>query len=45
MYEEGNPVGVKQLMADMGLCSNHVRLPLVPASENLKKKIKEAAKL
>lgn len=44
MYEEGNPVGVKQLMADMGLCSNHVRLPLVSASENLKKKIKEAAK-
>lgn len=42
MYEEGNPVGVKQLMADMGLCSNHVRLPLVPASEGLKKKIKAA---
>lgn len=44
MYEEGNPVGVKQLMADMGLCSNHVRLPLVPASEVLKNKIKEAAR-
>lgn len=44
MYEEGNPVGVKQLMADMGICSNHVRLPLVPASEGLKKKIASAAK-
>ena len=40
MYEEGNPVGVKQVMADMGLCSNNVRLPLVPASEGLKKKIR-----
>lgn len=44
MYEEGNPVGVKQLMADMGLCSNHVRLPLVPASEGLKEKIRIASK-
>lgn len=42
MYEEGNPVGVKQVMADMGICSNHVRLPLVSASEGLKKKIKES---
>lgn len=42
MYEEGNPVGVKQLMANMGLCTNNVRLPLVPASDALKKKIKEA---
>jgi 4-hydroxy-tetrahydrodipicolinate synthase len=44
MYEEGNPVGVKQVMADMGICSNNVRLPLVPASEALKKRI-SAAKL
>lgn len=42
MYEEGNPVGVKQLMTDMNLCTNHVRLPLVPASEQLRKKIIEA---
>lgn len=44
MYDEGNPVGVKQLMADMGICSNHVRLPLMPASEGLKKKISTAMK-
>lgn len=43
MYEEGNPVGVKQLMSDMGLCGNHVRLPLIEASEGLKKKIRLAA--
>jgi 4-hydroxy-tetrahydrodipicolinate synthase len=44
MYEEGNPVGVKQVMADMGICSNNVRLPLIQASDILKKKI-SAAKL
>ncbi len=43
MYEEGNPVGVKQVMADLGICSNNVRLPLVPASEALRKKIKKAS--
>jgi 4-hydroxy-tetrahydrodipicolinate synthase len=40
MYEESNPVGVKQLLLEIGVCSNHVRLPLVPASEGLQKKIK-----
>lgn len=40
MYEEGNPVGVKQVLQEMGICSNMVRLPLVPASEGLQKKIK-----
>ena len=40
MYEEGNPVGVKEAMAQMGICSNVVRLPLFPASTALKTKIK-----
>ncbi len=40
MYEEGNPVGVKEAMAQMGVCSNVVRLPLVAASTTLKAKIK-----
>ena len=40
MYEEGNPVGVKEVMAQMGICTNAVRLPLVPASTALKAKIK-----
>jgi 4-hydroxy-tetrahydrodipicolinate synthase len=40
MYEEGNPVGVKQVLQEMGVCSNMVRLPNVPASEGLQKKIK-----
>ncbi len=40
MYEEGNPVGVKQVLQEMGICSNMVRLPNVPASDGLQKKIK-----
>src|SRR5258706_8317335 len=40
MYEEGNPVGVKEGMAQMGICTNVVRLPMVPASTALKTKIK-----
>lgn len=40
MYEEGNPVGVKFVLQEMGICSNAVRLPLVPASEALQKKVK-----
>ena len=39
MYIEGNPVGVKQALALMGVCSEEVRLPLLKASEELKKKI------
>jgi len=40
MFEEGNPVGVKEVMAQMGICTNAVRLPMVPASPALKTKIK-----
>lgn len=39
MYEEGNPVGVKYLLSLMNVCGNSVRLPLVPASTTLRKKI------
>jgi 4-hydroxy-tetrahydrodipicolinate synthase len=39
MYEEGNPVGLKTLLAEMGMCQKSVRLPLVPASAALQKKI------
>ena len=42
MYKEGNPVGVKQLMAHLGLCEAYVRLPLVKASNKLAEEIKEA---
>ncbi len=39
MYEEGNPVGVKYLMSLQGICEPFVRMPLMEASSDLKKKI------
>ena len=42
MYEESNPVGVKQLLHFMGICKPHVRLPLLEASARLQAKIKAA---
>ena len=39
IYEEGNPVGVKQALHCLGICENSVRLPLVPASDKLCEKI------
>ncbi len=41
MYSEGSPVGIKQLLYEMGMMENHVRLPHVTASDKLKKKIKD----
>lgn len=40
MYEESNPVGLKYLMHELGLCGEEVRLPLVKASESLRNRIK-----
>lgn len=39
MYEEGNPVGIKYLLSLIGVCSDKVRLPMVPASKALRAKI------
>jgi len=44
MYEEGNPVGIKQVLANMGVCQPYVRLPLAPASERLQQKIASVVK-
>lgn len=44
MYEESNPVGVKALLAELGVCELHVRLPLVAASKPLQSKIQSLAK-
>jgi 4-hydroxy-tetrahydrodipicolinate synthase len=41
-FLEGNPVGVKAVLHEQGVCGSHVRLPLVHASEGLKEKIREA---
>ena len=40
MYREGNPAGIKQLLAILGLCPPNVRLPLVKATAQLAGEIK-----
>lgn len=40
IYLEGNPAGIKSLLAHKGICKPYTRLPLVAASENLSGKIK-----
>ncbi len=42
MYEESNPVGVKYLLAELGIGNGNVRLPLVNSSAHLQAKIKIA---
>ncbi len=42
LYEEGNPVGIKQTLELLGICNTTVRLPLAKASEELKVKMKKA---
>ena len=39
MYEEGNPVGIKEVLKQRGICENEVRLPLLKASEALSARI------
>ncbi len=40
MFCENNPAGVKAVMSELKLIGNHVRLPLVPLSEGLHKRLK-----
>jgi len=44
MYEEGNPVGIKFLLEELGICQSYVRLPLVKASGDLQARISNLAK-
>ena len=39
MYEEGNPVGVKEILSLMNVCGSKVRLPLAQASDALQRRI------
>ena len=41
LYEEGNPVGVKECLSQLKICRNEVRLPLYKASPTLKEKIQQ----
>ncbi len=40
IFEENNPAGIKAVFEALQLCEDTVRLPLVPASDALKSKIK-----
>ena len=40
LYEEGNPVGIKAVMEELGICQAAVRLPLMPASPDLRQRIR-----
>lgn len=40
LFKEGNPVGIKAVLAQKGIIQNYLRLPLVPASEELQEELK-----
>jgi 4-hydroxy-tetrahydrodipicolinate synthase len=40
IFEEGNPVGIKAMLKELGICGENVRLPLVNATFELQQKIK-----
>ncbi len=44
IFEENNPAGIKAVFEALNLCKDYVRLPLVPASNNLKEKIGDFVK-
>ncbi len=39
LFAENNPAGVKGFLAELGLITNHLRLPLVPLSNELQQKV------
>lgn len=41
IFAEGNPCGIKTILAEKGLIKNYLRLPLVAASEGLQEKIRQ----
>jgi 4-hydroxy-tetrahydrodipicolinate synthase len=40
LFAENNPAGVKAFLAELGIIENYLRLPLVPLSNELHKKVK-----
>lgn len=39
LFVEGNPGGIKEVLHHLGICDNHMRLPLVPVSEATRNKL------
>ncbi len=44
LFAEGNPGGVKCALHALGICEEHMRLPLVPVSEKLRVQITETVR-
>lgn len=44
LFAEGNPGGVKCALRHLGICGEHMRLPLVPVSDHLREKMAEHIK-
>lgn len=44
IFSENNPAGIKAVLAALDLCKDSVRLPLVPATQELKSKIESFIK-
>jgi 4-hydroxy-tetrahydrodipicolinate synthase len=40
IFEQGNPAGIKSLLAHLGIGSENLRLPLVPVDEDLRGRLK-----
>jgi len=40
LFAEGSPAGVKAYMQELGLCMDHVRLPVVPVSDALRQRVR-----
>ena len=40
MFAEGNPAGVKEVLAHLDICENYLRLPLVPVSQNTSERMR-----
>lgn len=45
LYEEGNPAGIKAVLHQRGLLENHLRLPLISATNDLQKRIQVVTNL
>lgn len=39
LFAEGNPAGIKRVLSTLGICKEHLRLPLLPVSKNLGDKL------
>jgi 4-hydroxy-tetrahydrodipicolinate synthase len=42
LFVEGNPSGIKTVLAEMGIIQNVLRLPMVPCTENTQMVIRRA---